>query len=60
MEFRRVTVTGDFDHSGEMYLGPRSCLVDGKSTYGSKLISSASNGSAGYYVVTPFIRSDTK
>lgn len=60
MEFRRVTVTGEFDHSGEMYLGPRSLLVDGESTYSGKLVSSAANGSSGYYVITPFIRSDTK
>ncbi|XP_014290515.1 surfeit locus protein 1 [Halyomorpha halys] len=60
MEFRRVTITGEFDHSGEMYLGPRSLLVDGESTYSGKLVSSAGNGSSGYYVITPFIRSDTK
>lgn len=60
MEFRRVTVTGEFDHSGEMFLGPRSLLVDGESTYSGKLISASANGSSGYNVITPFIRSDTK
>uniref|UniRef100_A0A0K8SFG3 SURF1-like protein n=3 Tax=Lygus hesperus TaxID=30085 RepID=A0A0K8SFG3_LYGHE len=59
LEFRRVHVKGRFDHSGEQYLGPRSCLSEGESTYGGKLMSTAANNSSGYLVVTPFILSNT-
>ncbi|KAK9499841.1 hypothetical protein O3M35_002802 [Rhynocoris fuscipes] len=59
LEFRKVRVRGHFDHSGEMYLGPRSLLSDGQSTYQGKLLSTASNNSSGYLVITPFLLSDT-
>ncbi|XP_014247599.1 surfeit locus protein 1 [Cimex lectularius] len=60
LEYRKVIVTGTFDHSQEMYLGPRSCLVEGESKFNNKLVSSRSNNAAGYLVITPFILSDTK
>ncbi|KAF6197481.1 hypothetical protein GE061_020164 [Apolygus lucorum] len=59
LEFRRVRVRGTFDHSGEQYLGPRSCLNEGESIYGGKLMSTALNNSSGYLVVTPFTLSDS-
>ncbi|CAB0020530.1 unnamed protein product [Nesidiocoris tenuis] len=59
LEYRRVFVRGRFDHSGEMYLGPRSCLEKGESAYPGQLLSTAGNSSSGYLVITPFIVSST-
>lgn len=60
LDYRKVRVRGEYDHAGEMYLGPRSLLLDGKSAYQGKLVSTSANNSSGFLVVTPFILSDTK
>lgn len=54
LEYRRVKVVGEFDHSRELYLGPRSCLINGGSNNGSGLFSSSGSTKSGYYVITPF------
>lgn len=52
LEYRRVKISGTFDHSREIFLGPRPRLVGGDvQEAGSGLISS---GQSGYLVVTPF------
>ncbi|GAU90812.1 hypothetical protein RvY_03177 [Ramazzottius varieornatus] len=53
MEYRRVTVTGQFDHDNEIYLAPRSPL----NNTGGGLISSSTNHGA--HVITPFKISNT-
>lgn len=58
LEYRRVKVVGEFDHSKELYLGPRSCLTDGGSDSGNGLFSSSGSTKSGYYVITPFKLSD--
>ncbi|XP_042215336.1 surfeit locus protein 1-like isoform X2 [Homarus americanus] len=56
LEFQRVKMTGSFDHSKEVFLGPRPLLVGGDvHEAGSGLISS---GQSGYLVVTPFKLAD--
>uniref|UniRef100_R4G3N1 SURF1-like protein n=1 Tax=Rhodnius prolixus TaxID=13249 RepID=R4G3N1_RHOPR len=60
LEYRKVRVRGKFDHAGEMYLGPRSLLLDGESAYHGKLVTTSANKSSGYQVVTPFILSESK
>jgi len=54
MQGRRVAVTGIFDHSKEILIGPRSAPLG--------LMGDAAQGLAvnpqGYYVITPFNRSD--
>ena len=52
MEYKRVIVRGKFDHTKEIFLGPRSKNVPNSMSNGS-LISSRSD--SGYHVVTPFI-----
>lgn len=54
LEYRRVKVVGEFDHSKELYLGPRSCLMNGGSDNGNGLFSSSGSTKSGYYVITPF------
>lgn len=54
LEYRRVKVVGEFDHSKELYLGPRSCLIDGGSDSSNGLFSSSGFTRSGYYVITPF------
>jgi len=49
LEYRRVRVKGTFDHTKEMYIGPKSCIVDGKFP---------DQGEMGYLVITPFQLSD--
>lgn len=55
MEYKTVSVRGNFIHDREMYLGPRSLINtnenDAKNSGG---IFSTRNASSGYYVVTPF------
>ncbi|XP_064091211.1 surfeit locus protein 1-like [Macrobrachium nipponense] len=52
LEYKRVRLRGTFDHSKEIFMGPRPRLVGGD-VYegGSGLISS---GQSGYLVLTPF------
>ncbi|XP_065651599.1 surfeit locus protein 1 [Hydra vulgaris] len=52
MEYRRVIVRGKFDHTKEVFLGPRSKNVS-NSFNNSSLISSRSE--SGYHIVTPFV-----
>jgi len=54
LEYRRVKVVGEFDHSKELYLGPRSCLTDGGADNGNGLFSASGSTKSGYYVITPF------
>ncbi|KAK8738640.1 hypothetical protein OTU49_003985 [Cherax quadricarinatus] len=52
LEYQQVRLTGNFDHSKEIFLGPRPLLVGGDvHEAGSGLISS---GQSGYLVITPF------
>lgn len=56
MEYQQVRVVGEFDHSRELYIGPRSLIVEGDSaSEGGSIISS---GQTGFCVVTPFILED--
>lgn len=55
LEYRPVYARGVFDHSKEIYIGPRS-LVNNQSESQSKIFSSPSP--SGYYVVTPFKLTD--
>ncbi|KAL5243180.1 hypothetical protein ACI65C_010590 [Semiaphis heraclei] len=52
LEYRRVKVVGEFDHSKELYIGPRSCLTDGGAENSNGLFSGSTK--SGYYVITPF------
>ncbi|XP_050432178.1 surfeit locus protein 1 [Adelges cooleyi] len=58
LEYQRVKVRGEFNHSKELYLGPRSCLSDGGSNSGNGLFSGSGYTQSGYYIVTPFKLSD--
>lgn len=60
LEYHRVKVVGKFDHSKELYLGPRSCLTGGGSDNSNGLFSGSGYTKSGYYVVTPFKLSDRK
>ncbi|XP_057309251.1 surfeit locus protein 1-like [Hydractinia symbiolongicarpus] len=51
MQYRRVIVHGKFDHSKEIYVGPRSLNADKESKGG--LVSG--KPTSGYHVVTPFV-----
>ncbi|XP_021936277.1 surfeit locus protein 1 isoform X2 [Zootermopsis nevadensis] len=54
MEYHPVCVRGHFDHSRELYIGPRTLLVDGDAG-----ITTHKRGvQSGYHVVTPFHLSD--
>lgn len=53
-----MKVVGEFDHSKELYLGPRSCLTDGESDNNNGLFSASGSTKSGYYVITPFKLSD--
>lgn len=56
LEYRRVKLTGTFDHSREIFLGPRPLMVAGDvNQAGSGLISS---GQSGFLVITPFKMAD--
>lgn len=52
LEYHRVKLVGEFDHSKELYLGPRSCLTDGGAENSNGLFSGSTK--SGYYVITPF------
>ncbi|KAJ8877842.1 hypothetical protein PR048_022301 [Dryococelus australis] len=58
MEYRPVRVRGQFDHSRELYMGPRSLIVDGDSQTGAGVFSQGSSGQTGYLVITPFHLAD--
>lgn len=51
MEYQRVKLTGRFDHSRELYIGPRSLLDKSGGTTGG-IISSGEK--VGWHVITPF------
>lgn len=52
LEYRKVKITGSFDHSKEVFIGPRPLMISGDvQQSGSGLISS---GQSGYLVITPF------
>ncbi|CAG0918088.1 unnamed protein product [Notodromas monacha] len=52
LEYRPVTVRGEFLHSQEMYLSPRSLVTNEKNPKGGGIISDPSR--SGSWVVTPF------
>lgn len=51
-------VQGQFDHSRELYIGPRSLLVDGAAASPTGLTTQKSGVKSGYLVVTPFHLTD--
>ena len=55
LEYRRVRIRGTFDHSKELYIGPRSPIEDKKGASGS-IITGKSN--VGSLVITPFKLAD--
>ncbi|KAI4471293.1 surfeit locus protein [Holotrichia oblita] len=58
LEYFPVHVRGQFLHDKEIYIGPRSLLVDGDASTKSSLISKGQNTNQGYLVVTPFQLAD--
>ena len=50
MEYRRVFVKGRFDHSKEMYLGPKSRVAANENQDGGLI---GSSGNVGFFVITP-------
>lgn len=58
MEYRKVRVTGTFDHSKEVYVRPRSRFIDGGESKPGGLISGAQSAGSGLHVVTPFKLTD--
>lgn len=52
MEYRRVIVTGKFDHSQEILLGPRSLNREIKNRSGSLI---GGKPESGFHIVTPFV-----
>ena len=56
MEYRRVFVKGRFDHSKEMYLGPKSRVAANENQDGGLI---GSSGNVGYFVITPLELSDS-
>ncbi|RZF37079.1 hypothetical protein LSTR_LSTR014285 [Laodelphax striatellus] len=61
LTYRRVKLRGRFDHSLEMYLGPRSVIHDNsaESEGSGGLMSTDVRARTGYLVVTPFILADS-
>jgi len=59
LEFRKVKVKGEFLHNEEIFLGPRSCLIDGDAPVQTSFMATSPNGTSGYHIVTPFVLSDT-
>uniref|UniRef100_A0A7S0HYY9 SURF1-like protein n=1 Tax=Hanusia phi TaxID=3032 RepID=A0A7S0HYY9_9CRYP len=51
--YKKVTVTGTFDHNLAMFVGPRSAPTGGLTQGGSGLMS-APGKESGFFVVTPF------
>ena len=56
IEYYPVYVKGTFLHDKEIYMGPRSLLIDGKTSESSLL--SVKNMPQGFLVITPFKLSD--
>ncbi|KAB0801245.1 hypothetical protein PPYR_05599 [Photinus pyralis] len=53
LEFYPIHIRGEFDHSKELYIGPRSLLHHGDAVSSSSLFTKQSN-TQGYLVITPF------
>lgn len=60
LEYYPVHVHGTFLHDEEIYIGPRSLIVNGEAATTSSLISKGLNKSQGYLVITPFKLADQK
>nr|CAD7457045.1 unnamed protein product [Timema tahoe] len=58
MEYSSVQVKGRFDHSQELYMGPRSLLVGGDAAGQGGMFSQSSGSQSGYHVITPFHLAD--
>ena len=50
MEYRQVFVKGRFDHTKEMYLGPKSRVAANELQDGGLI---GSSGNVGFFVITP-------
>lgn len=57
MEYRKVTVTGKFDHGREICIEPRSKLESDDKKRGTL---GSSSSTIGAHVITPFILEDRK
>jgi surfeit locus 1 family protein len=58
MEYRPIHVRGFFLHEKELYLGPRTLIVQGDAATKSELISTTTRKNQGYLVITPFKLAD--
>ncbi|GJQ71135.1 Surf1 [Trypoxylus dichotomus] len=58
LEYFPVHVKGQFQHDKEIYIGPRSLLIEGDASTKSSLISKGQTTNQGYLVVTPFQLAD--
>ena len=58
VEYQRVAFRGQFDHSREILLGPKSLIDNRGGSLGGGIIS-AKGDRVGYLVVTPFILSES-
>ena len=61
VEYQKVKVTGEFDNSKEVLIGPRSYIDLSGGSGGGGIISFGSQvgDKVGYHVITPFVISDT-
>jgi hypothetical protein len=60
LEYKKVRLSGTFDSSKEVLLGPRSLIGPKGGDPQSRGLISHGSGSAGYYVITPFKLSNQK
>lgn len=62
LEYRKVKTRGAFDHSRELFLGPRSLVTPGKDDYasGGGLISAGKSNTIGLWLITPLEIDDGK
>jgi surfeit locus 1 family protein len=58
MEYRPIHVRGFFLHEKELYLGPRTLIVQGDAATKSELMSTTTRKNQGYLVITPFKLAD--
>ena len=58
VEYQRVSFRGQFDHSGEILLGPKSFIDNRGGSVGGGIIS-AKGDRVGYLVITPFVLSES-
>ena len=58
LEYCPVKVRGEFDHSRELYMGPRTLLIDGDAPSQDRGFTHKSGIQSGYLVLTPFKLSD--